>query len=433
MQNVKGTADRFGPEELLRVRIRSILEDLFSAYDFTPMDTAILNEMRLLASKYGGGDEILKEMYRVSDQGGRELGLRYDLTLPFAKTIALNPGLSLPFKRYEFGKVFRDGPVKKGRMREFIQCDADIAGIAGPEAEAELMLLAVRVFRQLGLPVLIRWNNRRFLGELLQAAGIPPESQLTVMLTLDKLDKIGLPGVKQELASKELSPEAVAILLQLLQRQNTSFPELCADFRLEDSAGASEVQALQLLLDQLGIDAVCRFDPFLSRGLSFYTGTVFEVFDATEEFRSSLAAGGRYDSMIGRLQGEEASCPAAGISFGLESIAELMGGDTSPARTAGPAVMVIPVGDTVYAALQAAELLRESSIRTRLDYGGRRLKKALAQASSIGCRYALIIGEDEIRDGVVTLKDLEERSEEKLPLEAAVLIIEKNMDMRLFA
>lgn len=433
IQNVKGTSDSFGREQLLRKQIQMVLEEIFTACDFDPMETSILNEMKLLASKYGGGDEILKEVYQLRDQGSRELGLRYDLTLPFAKVLALHPGLPLPFRRYEIGKVFRDGPVKKGRRREFIQCDADIAGVDGLEAETELMLMAAIVFSRLELPIVFRWNNRRFLGELLEAMGIKAEARLSVMLTLDKLDKIGVSGVRQELAAKELETKSAEAVLTLLQQQNITFQEICAVFQLENTAGAAEVRTLQALIGQAGLQSVCRYDPFLSRGLSFYTGTVFEIFDATGQYRSSLAAGGRYDSIIGRLSDSvEGQIPAVGISFGIESILSLLEQQARPAGAAIPAVTVIPVGGNMPQAVEATALLRQNGIRARLEYSGRKVGKSLASASKSGCRYVILIGEDEVRRGTVTLRDMQEQSESSMPLEAAVMVIEKNTDTRLF-
>ncbi|WP_337926719.1 ATP phosphoribosyltransferase regulatory subunit [Paenibacillus caui] len=187
MQNVKGTYDFFGKEQSLRKKVQSTLQEVFELYDFDGMDSTILNELDLLTSKYAGGDEILKEMYQLTDQGKRNLGLRYDLTIPFAKVIALNPGIEFPFKRYEIGKVFRDGPVKRGRLREFLQCDVDIVGIEGPEAEAELMQLAVEVFKKLDIPIILSWNNRRFLGEILESIGVPSDEKLSVGVVPAKL------------------------------------------------------------------------------------------------------------------------------------------------------------------------------------------------------------------------------------------------------
>jgi histidyl-tRNA synthetase len=204
MQNVKGTYDYYGAEQITRQRVQRTLEKWFERYDFDSMVTPMLNEQSLLASKYAGGDEILKEMYQLSDQGGRSLALRYDLTIPFAKVAALSPGLMLPFKRYEIGKVFRDGPVKRGRLREFLQCDADVIGTKGAEAEVQLMQLAADVFADLNIDIELRWNNRRFLSELLATAGVREGEASSIMLTLIKQPRSELQAFKRSLRRKDL-------------------------------------------------------------------------------------------------------------------------------------------------------------------------------------------------------------------------------------
>lgn len=424
MQNVKGTADFFGPEQSLRLKVRKVLEEVFELYDFTPMETPVLNELELLASKYTGGEEILKEMYRLTDQGERELGLRYDLTLPFAKVMALNPGLSVPFKRYEIGKVFRDGPVKRGRMREFLQCDADVAGIDGPEAEAELMQLAAEVFRRLEVPVTIRWNNRRLLGEVLESVGVKAEDTLTVMLTLDKKDKLGTGAVMRELAEKGLEPAVLRPLTALLEMERPTFDAVASACGILESPGAGEVLALQRWIGALGMEETCRFDPFLSRGLSFYTGTVYEIFDASGAYTSSLGAGGRYDDMIGRLVGrEDLARSAAGLSFGMESMMELLRARESAQVQA--IVDIISVGGMRPEALAAAKAFRENGIRTRLSPGGRKLAKALAASSALGIPYIVLVGEEEAALGQVRLKDMGARTESVLDLDEAVHVLSK--------
>lgn len=433
MQNVKGTMDYAGSIEQLRSQVRLWLTELFRIYDFTPMETAVLNEMELLEAKYGGGEDILQEVYRVSDQGGRRLGLRYDLTLPFAKVLALDPSLTLPVKRYEIGKVFRDGPVKKGRLREFTQCDADIAGIAGPEAELELFGLARDVFDRVNLQVIIRWNNRRLLQELLGALEVPQEMMPGVMLAMDKVQKIGVDGVRRELLQKGLEEAAAGRLLELAEEAEWTPRQLAAAYGLGASPGVEEASALLELLEDSGLAGLCRFEPFLTRGLSFYTGTVFEVFDATGSYTSSLAAGGRYDAITGKLSGHaERDCPAAGISFGLESMMALLDGKTAGLDT--PAAIVLPVGGgALPAAARAADNLRRNGICTRVDYSGRKLAKSLASIAKTGIRYALLIGPEEIASGQVRLKDLTDRSEQVMPLDKAIYLIEKTEDRRLFA
>lgn len=425
MQNVKGTYDFFGREQALRKKVQSVLEKVFELYDFDGMDTTILNERALLSSKYAGGEEILKEMYQLTDQGARELGLRYDLTIPFAKVVALNPGIVFPFKRYEIGKVFRDGPVKRGRLREFLQCDVDVVGIEGPEAETELMQAAAEVFKRLSIPVTLRWNNRRFLGEILAAIGVKSEDKLSVMLTLDKMEKIGSNGVINELASKGLDAQVTEAVTELVEGNERTFAYIAQKYRIENSAGALEVLALQRLIEQAGLDSICEFDPFLSRGLSFYTGTVYEIFDANRSFASSLGGGGRYNDIIGKLAGkEDRSYPTAGISFGMESIMEMM--KDRPVQTPQPLAVVIPVGETAAEALKTAAVLRSGGIRTALEASGRKLRKLLASAASKGIRYVVLIGDDEAIAGKIRLKDMNELTEEVVTVQEAVTKLQRH-------
>ncbi|MGG3837403.1 histidine--tRNA ligase [Paenibacillus thiaminolyticus] len=428
MQNVKGTYDFFGPEQAARQQVQDVLRNLFELYRFEAMESTILHELDVLTSKYAGGEEIVKEMYQLSDQGQRQLGLRYDLTIPFAKVIAMNPGLQLPYKRYEIGKVFRDGPVKRGRLREFLQCDADIVGIAGPEAEAELMQLAVEAFRRLDIPVTIRWNNRRFLGELLESIGVPAGDALSVMLTLDKIAKIGKEGVKDELLGKGLEPSVTEAILALMEREETSADSLAAACGLQSSEGVSEVRALQLLIDGTGLASSCAFDPFLSRGLSFYTGTVYEIFDASGSFASSLGGGGRYDAIIGQFTGrQDAACPTVGLSFGMESIMALVA--QRPAERTRASAVVISIGDTLPEVLRTAAALRASGIRTSLDTSGRKLKRTLASAASQRIRFVLLIGESEASIGALRLKDMAEQTETVVTVEEAMWHIERKLGL----
>ncbi|MBU8567952.1 ATP phosphoribosyltransferase regulatory subunit [Virgibacillus pantothenticus] len=223
-QNVKGTQDYLPNAEVVRRRIRRTLEDIFIQYGCKPLETPILNYTELLASKYGGGAEILDEMYTLTDRGERELALRYDLTIPFAKVVAMNPTLKMPFKRYEIGKVFRDGPIKTGRLREFTQCDVDIVGVGSQLAEAELMVMALDAFRKLDLEVTIQYNNRKLLAGILDAFGTELEKVNKTVLILDKLEKVGLEAVISELNNQGLSNSTVILIQQFLtEERNSSF------------------------------------------------------------------------------------------------------------------------------------------------------------------------------------------------------------------
>jgi histidyl-tRNA synthetase len=432
MQNVKGTYDYFGKEQMLRRRVQDTLRDKFELYDFNEMVTTELTELDLLTSKYAGGDEIIKEMYQLTDQRKRRLGLRYDLTIPFAKVIALNPSIELPIKRYEIGKVFRDGPVKRGRLREFLQCDVDVVGVKGPEAEVELMQLAIDVFRSLAIKVQLKWNNRRFLGEVMAAIGVSDSESLSVMLTLDKLAKVGEAGVKLELSEKGLADEVTDAVIELIALQDPSLEELMDKYDLRGSAGALEVLAVTDILRKLDLAQDCVFDPFLSRGLSFYTGTVYEIFETSKGFASSLGGGGRYDAIIGQLVGrEDAEYSAVGLSFGMESIMALL--ENRIAETPFASVVLIPVGVTAAEMLQAAAELRASGIRVKLDTSGRKLKNILASVAGSGIRYALLLGETEWKTGMVRLKDMDERTEREVSLDEAIYVLENRSCPLVFA
>ncbi|BBH20502.1 histidine--tRNA ligase 1 [Paenibacillus baekrokdamisoli] len=422
MQNVKGTNDYFGKEQALRKKVQNTLQELFELYDFDGMDTTLLNELELMTSKYAGGDEIVKEMYQLKDQGQRNLALRYDLTIPFAKVIALNPGLPFPYKRYEIGKVFRDGPTKRGRLREFVQCDVDVVGIAGPAAEAELMQLAADVFGKLDIPIVLKWNNRRFLGEVLEALGVPHFEKQSVMLTLDKIAKVSSDGIRAELIDKGLNAAITTAILELIAIRDLTFDKLTDKYGLKESVGAQEVLALQNLITSIGLEDICQFDPFLSRGLSFYTGTVYEIFDATYSFTSSLGGGGRYDSIIGQLVNrDDIEYPTVGLSFGMESIMAML--ENRSTGVPPSPVVIVPIGDTITAALRAAAQLRNCGIRTSVDSGGRKLRKLLASLSSKGIRNIIFIGEDEQANAQVRWKDMTQKTEKVLTIQEAITLI----------
>jgi histidyl-tRNA synthetase len=205
LQLPRGMRD-FPPEEkILRDEVISVLKGIFELYGFSPLETPVVERWEVLSAKYSGGEEILKETFKLTDQGGRQLGLRYDLTVPLARFVGMNPTIKRPFKRYQIGTVYRDGPIKKGRTREFYQCDADIVGSSSPLADAECVQLALDVFEKLGIDVEVKINNRKVLYELAQAAEIPEELTEAAILSLDKLEKIGPDGVLREMIERGIA------------------------------------------------------------------------------------------------------------------------------------------------------------------------------------------------------------------------------------
>lgn len=416
LKNVKGTKDFMPQEQMLRNRIRRTLEEVFEAYGCKPLETPMLANYDLLASKYGGGAEILKEVYRLSDQGERELALRYDLTVPVAKVVGMNPEMRLPFKRYEIGKVFRDGPVKPGRFREFVQCDVDIVGTSSMLAEAELISMAFAAFERLGLDVYIEVNNRKLLSGILQELGIPEDRAGDVMLSLDKLEKIGIAGVQEDLRARDVEESLITSIVAFLQEGETTLASLEQRFSSPlVQQGIQELNQFFAYVQGAGVAGDIRFAPFLARGLGIYTGTVYEIFLQDQRITSSIGSGGRYDKIIGQFLGDGREYPAVGISFGLDVILTALAMEREENEERAADVLVVPLG-TEALSLGLANRLRGGGIKTELELSGRRLKKALDYANKEQIPYVLIYGENEVEGGEVVLRDMREGREEKVPL-----------------
>ncbi|WP_281366461.1 histidine--tRNA ligase [Paraliobacillus salinarum] len=417
-QNVKGTQDYLPNAEVVRRDIRRTLEDVFIQYGCKPLETPILNYTELLASKYGGGAEILEEMYTLTDRGERDLALRYDLTIPFAKVIAMNPTLKMPFKRYEIGKVFRDGPIKAGRFREFTQCDVDIVGVDSQIAEAELMVMTLDVFKKLDLEVTIQYNNRKLLKGMLEVFGATSEKINQIILILDKLDKVGLKAVISELDEQGLSTETITLVKQFLTDEgnvNLRYFETFAEQNEEVKEGLSELIELQSYLACLSIDKQCVFNPFLARGLEIYTGTIYEIFLSNKTIQSSIGSGGRYDNAIGGLIGTNERFSTVGISFGLDVIyAAMFISDKQLKESSNVDYYIIPLG-TQKESLLVANDLRRKGYKVEYEMGNKKLGKALEKANKANIRNVIIIGEDEIKNNQVKIKDMNSGDEKVEP------------------
>jgi histidyl-tRNA synthetase len=416
--NLKGTKDYLPEEQYLRNKIRFTLEEVFKSYGFRPLETPILCFMDVLSSKYAGGAEILKEIYHLSDQGQRELALRYDLTVPFARVIGMNPHLRFPFKRYEIGKVFRDGPVKTGRMREFMQCDVDIAGVSSMMAEAEFILMVLDIFDKFGLDVYVSYNNRKLLSGILQGLQIPDSKINNVILSLDKLEKIGPQGVRQEIETLQLQGDTIERIFDLYDNKQSDFDYFSDNFPNSlAEEGISELKELSECLLEVDVLDKTRFNPFLARGLDIYTGTVFEVFLADGSISSSIAGGGRYDKIIGGFLDDGKEYPAVGISFGLDVIYNALSMKKEFKNNRSEIdFYIIPLG-TGKESLRLAGLLRLSGWSVDIDMTGRRLKKSLDYANKEKIHYVIIYGEDELKSGIIKFKDMEKGEEKTLSMQ----------------
>ncbi|WP_242865930.1 histidine--tRNA ligase [Desnuesiella massiliensis] len=418
LRNLKGTRDFLQNEQRIRNEIIRKLQGVFEVYGYQPIETPIICQYDVLASKYAGGDEILKEIYKFKDQGQRDIGLRYDLTVPLARVVGMNLDLKLPFKRYEIGKVFRNGPVKIGRSREFIQCDVDIVGVKSIMAEAELMIMANDIYKMLGLDVYISFNNRKLLSGIIRATGLSEDLEGTVILSLDKLEKIGEAGVRLELIEKGISNEEINILFSFL---NMDKEELLAMLRINPKnelieQGVNELDELVYYLQSAGIKDNCKFSPWLARGLEIYTGTVFEVFLRDGSITSSLGAGGRYDKIIGAFLNNGLEYPAVGITFGLDVIYAALLYKEMKIQESPVQAYIIPIG-THAEALNILTMLRRQGISADIEMNSRKLRKSLECAGKQGIPFVIIIGEDEIKIGKVKIKNMEEGKETEVTID----------------
>lgn len=407
-QNVKGTQDYLPKDERIRRKVKKTLEDVFIQYGCQPLETPILNYSALMASKYAGGAEILEEMYTLSDRGERELALRYDLTIPFAKVVAMNPSLRMPFKRYEIGKVFRDGPIKAGRFREFTQCDVDIVGVSSQMAEAELMIMALDAFDDLGLEIEIQYNNRQLLVGMLKMFGTPEDKQNQVVLILDKLEKIGIDEVLKQLETLGLATGTIEDIRRFLTDENNNtfayFAGLSNDNEEIDN-GLKELKELTNYLTYLGVSEQCIFNPFLARGLDIYTGTIYEIFLKDQSISSSIGSGGRYNNAIGGLIGAEESFATVGISFGLDVIFTAI----QKSEQDNQVILdyyIIPL-QTEKESLRVARKLRKEGYMVEVEMTGRKLRKALDRANKENVRNVIVIGEEEVTKNELKIKDMD--------------------------
>ncbi|MCT6815468.1 MAG: histidine--tRNA ligase [Lysinibacillus fusiformis] len=415
-QNVRGTQDYLPEQEVTRRAIRRTLEDTFMAYGCKPIETPILNYTELMASKYAGGAEILQEMYTLTDRGERDLALRYDLTIPFAKVVAMNPSITMPFKRYEIGKVFRDGPIKAGRFREFTQCDVDIVGVTSQAAEAELMMMAIDAFDRLNLQINIQYNNRKLLVGLLQLFEVEQQQMNQVILILDKIEKIDQKKMLSELRELGISENSMTKIKQFLEARpeiNMAYFNEFANQNTILQQGIQELVELTAYLNALGLNEKCTFNPFLARGLEIYTATIYEIFLADGTIRSSIGSGGRYDQTIGGLLGsEEQSYATVGISFGLDVIytaLEVIGRIEQNVPIVD--IYIIPLG-TEKSALKLAAALRQHEYKVEVELSGKKIKKAMEKANRENTPQVIVLGEDEVTQNMYKIKNMQSGKEE---------------------
>jgi len=413
IEMAKGTKDVPPEEEIAKQKIVTTLKKTFELYGFSPLETPVLERLETLSAKSGGGSEILKEVFKLTDHGGRNLGLRFDLTVPLARFVAMNPSIKMPFKRYQIGLAFRDGPIKLGRYREFWQCDVDTVGSKSMLADAELIKLAFEFFKKIGIDVVIEVNNRKVLDGIMEALAIPEKERNGIIITIDKLKKTPLEDVKKELNQKGMYDKQIKEMFEIFDMEGSNEEEL-AKLRkiIKSTKGLEGLDEIEKVLSYIkSKDLVFRIS--LARGLDYYTGTVFEAFMKDESIRSSLAGGGRWDKMIGQFVGQ-GEFPAVGISFGIDTIVDALKlkNKLASVKTLTKAY-IIPI-KTDKEAVKLVDKLRSEEISAEIDLMQRGISKNLDYANSLGIPFVIFLGEKELKEGKLKLRDMKSGKEELL-------------------
>ena len=416
-------------------RMMQILRETYSLYGFTPLDTPIIEASEVLLAK--GGGETEKQIYRFQ-KGDADLALRFDLTVPLAKYVALHGGeLSFPFRRYQIGKVYRGERAQRGRFREFYQADIDVIGDGKLDItnEAEIPSIIYQTFTRLGLKRFqIRVNNRKILNGFYAMLGLTEQSG-AIMRTVDKLDKIGPDKVRDLLLSDcGLREDQAAEILKFIAITGSNAEVLAAlegymgRHELFDT-GLSELKTVVKYLADFGVpEENFAVDLTIARGLDYYTGTVYETTLLDHPEIGSVCSGGRYDNLAEYYTDRQ--LPGVGISIGLTRLFYVLGeqGMLNPDLPTAPAdVLVLPMTEDLAPAISLSTKLRSAGVRTQLYTEQKKFKAKMSYADKLGVPYVIFLGGDEIAAGVVACKDMNTGEQTKLPFAETLALIQSGL------
>ncbi|MBQ4499729.1 MAG: histidine--tRNA ligase [Alistipes sp.] len=421
----KGTRD-FSPEEMMRrTYIFDTIKSVFRLFGYAPLETPSMENLSTLLGKYGDeGDKLLFKILNSGDYGAKlsdeelrqaskisEKGLRYDLTVPFARYVVQHQNeIVFPFKRYQIQPVWRADRPQKGRYREFYQCDVDVIGSKSLLNEVELVDIVSRVFKKLGISVTLKMNNRKILFGIAQSIG-HADKMIDITVAIDKLDKIGLDNVKAELAERGIDDEAISKLQPILELSGTNDEKLN---KLSEVIGSSEtglkgIEEMRTIFDHvaaLGIELTPELDLSLARGLNYYTGAIFEV-KANDFAIGSISGGGRYDDLTGIFGMPGMS--GVGISFGADRIYDVMLGLNLFPEEIGCSTKVLFCNfgsEEQSVAMRLVGELRNHGVAAEIYPDSGKMKKQMEFANRRGIPYVVILGSEERERGVVLVKDM---------------------------
>jgi len=419
-QTLKGFRD-FPPEDkLLRNKVAKIMEGVFQKFGYDPIENPALEYAKVLRGKAGEEEKL---GYFFKDQGGREIGLRYDQTIPLARFVAQYPDLPQPFKRYQLQKTWRADKPQKGRYREFYQFDFDIVNSGSRLADAEVAQILYETMNALGFKkFVIKINNRKILISFSQYLGTPPKATVKVLRAIDKLSKIGIEGVKQELQKLKLETKTIDKIISLISIKGTSeqiLKELKDKLKNIKRAteGIKELKTVFSYLKMIDIKGkYFQLDPCMVRGLDYYTGIIYEI-DVIEGNIGSVGGGGRYDNLIGIFTGKK--IPATGIGWGFERLVDLIKERKmiKTPKTVTQVLVTIFSSNLEENSIKTASQLRKAKINTEVYLDPQaKLNKQLKYADKKGIPWVIIIGPEEVKENLVVLKNMETGKQEKLTL-----------------
>lgn len=427
-QNIKGMRDHLPQAMLLRQHIVNTLTSVFERHGFEPLSTSVVEYAETLEGKLGDDEKLI---YRFEDHGGRKLALRYDQTVPLARVVAQYANqIALPWRRYAIGPSYRGERPARGRYRELWQADVDIVGSASPLADAEIIAILTEALAALGFPGFTTLlNHRQVLGGIARASGLEESAAGGVYRAIDKLDKIGPDGVREELLRSSVPDEAAGRILEMVLMEgqpHAILEELGQQLRGDARALAAldNLRSISIYLEEMGVPAErYKLSPRLARGLSYYTGAVFETITAHWP-EGSLLGGGRYDELIGLFAGR--SIPTVGLAFGIDRLHDVMeelGIGARPQTTAQIFVTIFGA-EQVSASLQLTRELRTAGLNvvTALE-ADTALGKQFKEADRKGIRYVLVLGPDELQRGEVIVKDLATGEQRSVPRDSVALTL----------
>ncbi|MCS7140264.1 MAG: histidine--tRNA ligase [Candidatus Nezhaarchaeota archaeon] len=425
LKRPRGTRDLLPWDMIKRRHVMETIRSVFELYGYDEVETPAFEFLDILTAKCG--PEVREQIYSFKDKAGRDLGLRFDLTVPLARIIASNPNIPKPFKRYCISRVWRYEEPQSGRFREFWQADVDIVGSSKMESDAEVIAVAITCLKKLGMKNFkVRLNNRKILESIVLSAGVDETSSLSIFRAIDKLDKLGYEGVKQELKKLGLTDLQISMIMRQISKSGNLDDIEGEVNHLLTARGKEGINELAEIISNLELYEYANHvivDLSLARGLDYYTGPIFEISAETTVNVGSVAGGGRYDNLIELLGGPPT--PATGISLGIDRIVEVLDEACMlPSAKTRTQVFVAYVNPSVKPeAFRIAEKLRAEGIKVEVDLMGRKLDRQLKYADVKGIPYAIMIGPEELKQGIYKLRDMRNRNEKLLTFQKIVDII----------